>query len=99
MEVQAALQDAVSGVVSPVPLIQADCDLIDARIRLSEAKQSHAEVVTLLKELVAKRTEERALVTERVNAGVEPVGALNAVDLRLSDAKVRLARAEAALKQ
>jgi hypothetical protein len=77
-------------------LTAAEAELLEARIRLAETEGSPAEVVSLLKELVAKRTEHRGLVQARVDAGIEVPAVLSPVDGQIADAKARLAKAEAA---
>jgi formylglycine-generating enzyme required for sulfatase activity/serine/threonine protein kinase len=87
-----------AGQEPPTAVVTADVELIDARIRLAEAENQPEAVLTLLKELVAKHTEVRTLTKQLVDAGIQPQAVLDAVDARLAEAKIRLAKAEAAAK-
>ena len=84
------------GKVTAQELTAVEVEVLEARIRLAEAESSPAAVVELLKELVAKLTEQRRLVQQRVENGFEPPAALTDADAAVADAKARLAKAEAA---
>jgi serine/threonine protein kinase len=87
-----------AGQVTGLAVVAAEAELCEARIRLAEVESTSARVLSLLTELVKWRAKAREQVEQRVLAGVEPTSALTTAETHLADAKVRLARAEAALK-
>jgi hypothetical protein len=84
------------GTVTPQAVKAAEVELLEARIRLAEAESTPSRAVELLTELVARLMEHRALVKERVDAGIEVPAALADADAKVADAQARLAKAKAA---
>ena len=84
-----------SGRVTPLGVKAAEIELIEARIRLAEAQDDRAGRIAHLQELVAVAIEEKSLTQQRIDAGADPITALNVVDSRLADAQARLERAKA----
>jgi hypothetical protein len=84
-----------AGQVPRLDVVAAEIELVEARIRLSEAESGPAGAIVQLQELVKLRTEERQLVEMQVQAGITTPSSLSAAEARLADAKARLAKAEA----
>jgi outer membrane protein TolC len=86
-----------AGAVPPQSLRAAEVELLEARIRLAQAEGPKEAVVSLLKELVTNLMEQRKLVQQRVENGLEVSTALTDADAKVADAQARLAKAEAPL--
>ncbi len=74
----------------------AEIELIEARVRLAEAEDDRAAVVSLLQDLVARREDERRFIAAVVEVGRAPPDDLDRADARLAEAKARLARVQPA---
>ena len=74
----------------------AQIELIEGQIRLASVEGDHAAVLSLLKDLVAHREDERRNVETLIEAGRATPGDLDQVDARLAEAKTRLAQAQPA---
>ena len=93
---QRAREQFEAGIINKGKVVAAEIDLIDAQVRLAEAKRDRAEVVKLLEGLVTQRTAERDFTATRHDAGQVSAEELNGAETRLAEAKVRLAEAKAA---
>jgi serine/threonine protein kinase len=77
---------------SRMEVLDAEIDLIEARIRLAEAERNKEGVCSLLEELVTHRLEQRRLTAAMVKARAAAAEDLRQADARLADAKARLAQ-------
>jgi hypothetical protein len=84
-----------AGKDSPLDLVAAEVELVEARIRLAQAEADKAGVVSLLEKLVAQRQEQRRLTQIRVEEGIDAPALLDDTDARVADAKARLEKARA----
>jgi hypothetical protein len=79
--------------VARMEVLDAEIDLIEARIRLAEAERNKGSVCALLEELMSQRQEQRRLTEALVKAHAAPADDLKQADARLADARARLAQA------
>jgi serine/threonine protein kinase len=82
-----------AAVGTKLEVLAAEIDHIEARIKLAEAEQQKANLLALLKDLVALRQEERRLIAQVVEGGAATPDELNQSDARLADSQARLAAA------
>jgi outer membrane protein TolC len=86
-----------AGVINELELLKAQVELVEARIKLSEAAGDDEALAVELEQLVAQRQKERDLTAERVKVGINTEDSLSQADARLAEAKARLGKVKPAV--
>jgi hypothetical protein len=79
-------------VIPKTDVIEAEIDLCEARLKLAEAEFNQAIRHKLLNQIDTFLKEKRRLIEQKVKAGVSPVADLNAIDTRIAEVQIRLAK-------